>query len=310
MENTKICDTMPYSVPKNEMQELMSIVILSYENSDYLTTMLDSVFEQDYPQIQLIISDDCSSNFDYQKVKAYCKQYASPSIIDIKILHGKAHKGTVANLESALPFCEGAYIWVLAADDQIAFSGAATGLIKAFNEYNEDTLLITSQVELFDEKLSCRIGEYLSLEQIELLRSGTSKEQFIEFAKCCWVPAVGTCYRRQLLNLIGNLSSHFFLIEDWPMYIRATIKGKRIGWSGITTVRHRHGGISHGQERNTDIIAKYYSKDLINIYRYEISPFLYQIPYRKRIGIYCRAILRYIHHFNPLINKFINKIII
>lgn len=46
--------------------ELISISILTYRNYRYLYEALESVFSQDYSNIELIVSDDGSDNFPWR----------------------------------------------------------------------------------------------------------------------------------------------------------------------------------------------------------------------------------------------------
>ena len=56
------------------MSGLFTVVVLSYNNSKYLEECLDSILMQSYPEIEIIIADDCSKEFDDDKYKAYCEQ--------------------------------------------------------------------------------------------------------------------------------------------------------------------------------------------------------------------------------------------
>ena len=46
------------------MKEMFSVIVLSYNNSQYLKGCLDSIFKQTYPNIEIIVADDCSNSFD------------------------------------------------------------------------------------------------------------------------------------------------------------------------------------------------------------------------------------------------------
>ena len=54
-----------------EEYPVWSIIVLCYKNQDKLYGMLDSIFIQDYPRIQLIVSDDGSYDFDVEMVRDY-----------------------------------------------------------------------------------------------------------------------------------------------------------------------------------------------------------------------------------------------
>ena len=52
----------------NESKALASVLIPSYNSPD-LKGAVQSVLDQDYPKIEIILIDDCSSSFDEIKIK-------------------------------------------------------------------------------------------------------------------------------------------------------------------------------------------------------------------------------------------------
>ena len=51
--------------------ELISIIILSHKNLQYIKQTINSVLIQDYNNLELIIADDGSYNFDNKKYENY-----------------------------------------------------------------------------------------------------------------------------------------------------------------------------------------------------------------------------------------------
>jgi len=48
---------------------IVTVKILTYNNFDYLEQTIESVFSQDYPNIELIVSDDGSLNYDLEYIE-------------------------------------------------------------------------------------------------------------------------------------------------------------------------------------------------------------------------------------------------
>lgn len=59
---------------------LFSIIVLTYMQRHLLEECLDSVFIQSYPNIELVICDDCSADFDVDEVKQYIEKNKSKNI--------------------------------------------------------------------------------------------------------------------------------------------------------------------------------------------------------------------------------------
>ena len=60
--------------------KLLSILLLSYRNLDRVYGTLDSIFRQDYPALELVVSDDASPDFAAQQplVSACVRSAGSP----------------------------------------------------------------------------------------------------------------------------------------------------------------------------------------------------------------------------------------
>ena len=59
---------------KKTVPGLISFGIVCYRNWEYLTETIDSVLAQDYPAIQLIISDDGSKGFPLEQFRDYIEK--------------------------------------------------------------------------------------------------------------------------------------------------------------------------------------------------------------------------------------------
>lgn len=73
---------------KNEASKqipLVSIIVLTYLQRHILNDCIDSILSQDYPNIELIICDDCSADFDCDEVYQYIEQNKKSNISNIVI---------------------------------------------------------------------------------------------------------------------------------------------------------------------------------------------------------------------------------
>ena len=48
-----------------------SVVVLSYKSLEYIKENIDSILNQDYPDIEIIISDDCTPGFECKEYEKY-----------------------------------------------------------------------------------------------------------------------------------------------------------------------------------------------------------------------------------------------
>jgi len=94
---------------------LVSFVILSFNSEDYISEALNSALSQDYPNVEIIVSDDCSSDDSVKIVESISNQYFGEKSI---IFHrNTTNKCTLGNFFSAARLASGDLIVLSAADD-------------------------------------------------------------------------------------------------------------------------------------------------------------------------------------------------
>ena len=102
---------------------LVSVLIPTYNDIEYIGEAIDSVFKQHYPKdrIQLIIVDDGSDNTEEYVHNIHCRIseaacYSKEPLYDIKVLT-KDNGGSASARNFGLDYCEGEFIQLLDADD-------------------------------------------------------------------------------------------------------------------------------------------------------------------------------------------------
>ena len=60
--------------------KLVSVILLSYNSADQLPRALGSVFAQDYPRLEIIVTDDGSEEFSEEEVREYIETHKTPNI--------------------------------------------------------------------------------------------------------------------------------------------------------------------------------------------------------------------------------------
>ena len=77
---------------------LFSIGIVCYRNWEYLNDAIDSVLSQDYPRIQLIISDDGSDGFPIDRFRDYIESHRRDNLVEYLVRQSEQNEGTVRHL--------------------------------------------------------------------------------------------------------------------------------------------------------------------------------------------------------------------
>jgi len=92
-------------------EDLVTVIIPVYNKVEYLQDSLNSVFNQTYSNIEIIVVDDGSNN--YEKILRICNNFKKK----IKIIKFKRNKGVSAALNAAILASNGKYINWLSHDD-------------------------------------------------------------------------------------------------------------------------------------------------------------------------------------------------
>lgn len=91
---------------------MVSIGVPVYNGEKYICRALDSLLAQEYQNIGLIISDNCSTDNTFEICKGYAKQYPQ-----IHLYRTETNIGAIANFRLVLEKAQGKYFFWAAADD-------------------------------------------------------------------------------------------------------------------------------------------------------------------------------------------------
>jgi glycosyltransferase involved in cell wall biosynthesis len=126
---------------------LVTIICLCYNQEDYVLDSLSSVLNQDYPSLELIIVDDCSSDNSKSVIEKWLINFPQ-----IQFITNSINLGSTKSFNKALKKANGKYIIDLAADD-ILLTNCVASQIKAFNDTSFKNLgVVYGNVALVTEK--------------------------------------------------------------------------------------------------------------------------------------------------------------
>ncbi|MDQ6903592.1 MAG: glycosyltransferase, partial [Bacteroidota bacterium] len=69
-------------MPVAENFPLVSIVMATYNGERFLKEQLDSVFEQTYPNLEIVIIDDCSSDHTFSILNKYAEEHLNMKLFE------------------------------------------------------------------------------------------------------------------------------------------------------------------------------------------------------------------------------------
>jgi glycosyltransferase involved in cell wall biosynthesis len=125
-------------------EPLVSIGIPVYNGEEYLAQALDSVLGQDYSNLEIVISDNASTD----GTSELCRRYAAADR-RIRYFRNESNLGVVRNFGQAVLRSSGTYFMWLAHDDLLVGISAVRRLAD-FLDRNPDVVLSGSGVQLMD----------------------------------------------------------------------------------------------------------------------------------------------------------------
>ncbi len=251
--------------------ECVTVLLATYNQEPYLYQAIDSVLTQKYNNIQLIISDDGSEYFLPEDVEKYVRDHNRGNINECIVLKNKKNLGTVKNLNNARNYILGKYVAILSGDDLFYNSEVLDNYVNYFID-NCDAEVIVSQVLHYDEYMENVMFRCLSDEQIKWLKEGNNRRLYGKVCMDCFIPAIGTAYTKAILDKIGPFDETYFLVEDWPYYLKLLRLGACFHYADFISAKHRDGGVSHVKRNRVEERNDKYHQDLIAVIRNEIYP--------------------------------------
>lgn len=214
--------------------QLVSVVIPCYNHAQFVKETIQSVIDQDYENIELIIIDDGSKDSSVEAIQEMIP--ACESRFKRFEFRYRPNKGLCATLNEALEWCEGKYLACIASDDVLLKD--KTSFQVEYLESNDASLGVFGGVKVIDE--SGREGE------IKLKRA--KKNTFNDiFTYKHHLPAPTQMLRLDAVRKVGGYREDL-IIEDWSMWLFLTEKGGTLDYAKkVFSAYRRHEGNLSGR---------------------------------------------------------------
>jgi glycosyltransferase involved in cell wall biosynthesis len=188
-------------------RSLVSIALCTYNGETYLKEQLDTLINQTYPDIEIVVVDDCSKDNTVKILQEYANTYPQ-----IRLYTNQENLGYTRNFEKAIRLCKGEYIALCDQDDIWD-----KNKIEIMGELIGNNILAYHDSEFVDET-GTPINKRLS--DVKNCYSG-SDSRFFLFDNCVLGHAI--LFRKELLNFVGNFNDT--VIHDRWLAYAATNNG-------------------------------------------------------------------------------------
>lgn len=260
-------------------KDLVTIILLHYNQMEYIFEALDSILTQDYSQIELIITDDCSSDFNEKEIRDYIEKHKKNNIKNYIINVNEKNIGTVKTLNKCIQMASGKYLSFFAADDRLNNEFVVSKYVEAFKEKDADVYAF--QCLMCDNNLKNVYFKFVDKNTKKIFNKPNNKKVFERMVLGCAFASGATVFKTNLLKE-HPFDEKYKVVEDWAYYIKLAKLNKKILYYDYLALDHRDGGVSHSEDSPG---VKAYRKDIMRIYECEILPDLKKLGFKARYKV-------------------------
>ena len=227
----------------------VTIFTPTYKRFDTLYKTIQSVLEQDYSNIEYIISDDGSPDFPYDDIVKYIECNKPENIKSYQVLTNEENVGTVKHLNKILKRATGDLFIPLAGDD-FFFNKRVVSQIVTRYSLDNFKVLATSRVKINSEgKIIGHMPHFKSRDIIATSMT-TAYQQHKLFTECKsmdFASGSAMVYDAKFLREMDYFDEKYRLWEDGPFINKITSKGVSITFAyDIVAIKYSDGGVSSG----------------------------------------------------------------
>lgn len=200
----------------------LSIIIPVYNVEAYIEECLESVYNQDIEDFEVLCIDDKGNDNSIQIIKEFIKKN---NINNLRIIHQTKNKGLSEARNTGINHATGKYICFLDSDDKLEKGGLEKLLIKA--ETNDLDIVEGKVIEVFETDCNISLGTDVSNRQDSEIMDG---DQYFKnsIQSNQYLPiAVSKIFRKELLKN-GIYFMPRIKFEDEEFSPRAIISAKRV----------------------------------------------------------------------------------
>lgn len=238
---------------------LVTVIVISYNSSAYIIETLESVKNQTYQKIELVVTDDGSSDNTVVISKVWMRKNQD-RFINCILTTTEENTGTPANCNRGLKKANGEWIKYIAADDQLLNTCIEENI--TFCNENYPLSVVFSEALKMDEAGNDLKNEtfYYKSEKNNwkhdfFLKSSSEQLKMYALKPLFLVTPTMFINKNELLE-VGGFDEHLSVFEDIPMFFKLLKRGTQFRHLDKPTVRYRISDQSISKRKDKDLDLK------------------------------------------------------
>ncbi|WP_246398953.1 glycosyltransferase family 2 protein [Hymenobacter latericoloratus] len=231
---------------KNSSNPLVSICVTSYNHAQYVLETLDSLWNQNYKPIEIVIVDDHSQDNSDEVIASWVKRHeplCDSAERVLKYIYQNENRGVCHTLNTAIKNSNGVYISTIGSDD-IYLLDKISEQVKLLESADEGVGMLTSAIEFIDEQ-----GNYMN--KPDDFAVSHPENIFIPLLERCFIAAMSTLVRRSCYEKVG-LFDEKLPFEDWDMWLRIAKEYRILYSPKVSALYRRHSASSFETRKRQD----------------------------------------------------------
>lgn len=191
---------------------LVTITVCNYNQARWVVEALESARNQTYPNVELIIVDDCSTDNSIAVIESWIAAHQ----VKCRFIKHERNQGICRVINNAMEITNGKYISMVAADD-VWLPKKIARQVQIMEDSTDDVGVIYSDAFQIDEQ-----GKLLPQMFIGAHRKFAMPPEgflFDVLMEGNFIPAMTTLIRRECYSQVGIYDEELCL-EDWDMWLR------------------------------------------------------------------------------------------
>lgn len=212
-------------------KKLVSICVFSYNQEKYIKDTINAVLKQTYSPLDIIISDDCSTDKTFKIILDIVKKYEGPH--NIITNRNSENLGVTSHVNLIFQKFLRTDILVVNAGDDISHPERVS-LTKSYFDKNEDVYAVCSNARVIDSDNNFLGYNFKSDTNFDLEPRNFSDA----WSKGTQFFGAAAAYRKDVFSIFGSLNEKIVTHEDFILPFRASLIGK-IGYIKKTLIDYR-----------------------------------------------------------------------
>lgn len=219
---------------------LVTIGIISFNNDAYIRECIDSCLAQTYPNIEIVVADDASTDQSPNIIREYVHKYPNK----VSAVIAQTNGGVAPNFNQAVKVAKGDWFKPIASDD-VLMPDCIEQYMTAVNLHNIQSGILFGRMQSF--------GTTISSEDVSVIPTFffmNDAQRLSSLALLNTLPAPTAFFKVDTLYGLGLANERYPFLEDYPLWINALIRGVHMDCVDAVTVKYRvHESLSMSVQR-------------------------------------------------------------